>query len=71
VFLFCFQEVDAPHLVTVAELDEDSRAQGVRDVRDGLRIYRACLDTDEFPDYSPGGITAIRIPGYGFKEYDA
>lgn len=70
VFLFAFQEVDAPHLVTVVELDQESREQGHRDVQDGLRRYRACLDSGQFPDYAPGVIT-VRIPQYGFREYAA
>lgn len=70
VFLFVFQETDGANLVTVTELDEDSREQGDRDVREGLRRYRACADADHFPDYAPGVIT-VRIPQYGFREYAA
>lgn len=68
VFLFVFQETDGANLVTVTELDEDSREQGDRDVREGMRIYRACLDADHFPDYA-SGVTTVRIPGYAFREY--
>lgn len=68
VFLFAFQESDGANLVTVVELDAQSREQGIRDVREGLRRYRQCLDDGEFPDYAPGIVT-VSIPGYGFKEY--
>jgi hypothetical protein len=68
-FLFVFQEIDAPHLVTVVELDAPSREQGRRDVADGLRRYVECAETGQWPDYAPDGPITVSIPAYGFRDY--
>ncbi len=56
-FIFVTQEKDAPHLITVSELDAEAKAWGAMKVRQGLARYAECIETGRFPDYADDIIT--------------
>jgi hypothetical protein len=60
-FLFVTQEKDAPHLVTVSELDAEAKAWGAMKVRQGLARYADCVETGRFPDYADDIVT-VSLP---------
>ncbi|GII98362.1 PDDEXK-like uncharacterized protein DUF3799 [Sediminihabitans luteus] len=53
-FLHVVVEVDAPHLVSVVELDADYLAIGAADVRHAIDTYAHCAESGEWPGYAPG-----------------
>ncbi|MEE4419600.1 PD-(D/E)XK nuclease-like domain-containing protein [Streptomyces bugieae] len=57
-FIFVFQSKTAPYLVTVRELDQQSRDIGRAKNERALRIYADCTATDTWPDWT-GPITEI------------
>lgn len=63
VFLFVFQEKTDPFLVTVAEMDAESKAWGRLKVRQGLDTYARCMDTGVWPDYMVDGSGVALPPG--------
>ncbi|MGA4875925.1 PD-(D/E)XK nuclease-like domain-containing protein [Streptomyces lydicamycinicus] len=57
-FIFVFQSKTAPYLVTVRELDQQSRDIGRAKNERALRIYADCMATDTWPDWT-GPVTEI------------
>lgn len=51
-FIFVFQSKTAPHLITVRELDQQSRDIGRAKNQRALRIYADCMATDTWPDWT-------------------
>lgn len=51
-FLFVFQSKTAPYLITVRELDQQSRDIGRAKNERALRIYADCTATDMWPDWT-------------------
>lgn len=51
-FLFVFQSKTAPYLITVRELDTQSRDIGRAKNERALRIYADCVATDTWPDWT-------------------
>jgi ATP-dependent exoDNAse (exonuclease V) beta subunit len=51
-FYFAFYEAQAPHCVTIAELDGAMRILGESKWQRAKRTWRECLDADYWPDYS-------------------
>lgn len=57
-FVFVFQQKTAPYLITVRELDQQSRDIGRAKNERALRIYADCVATDTWPDWT-GPVTEI------------
>ncbi|MEU8839993.1 PD-(D/E)XK nuclease-like domain-containing protein [Streptomyces roseus] len=57
-FIFVFQSKTAPYLITVRELDQQSRDIGRARNDRALRIYADCTTTGEWPDWT-GPVTEI------------
>lgn len=57
-FIFVFQSKTAPYLITVRELDQQSRDIGRARNDRALRIYADCMATGEWPDWT-GPVTEI------------
>jgi hypothetical protein len=60
-FLHVLVETEAPHLVSVVELDVDYLAIGRDRTRAAIDLYARCIDRDEWPGY-PTGITRLAPP---------
>ncbi|OCI31073.1 PD-(D/E)XK nuclease-like domain-containing protein [Oerskovia enterophila] len=60
-FLHVLVETEAPHLVSVVELDVDYLAIGRAKTRAAIDLYARCLERGEWPGY-PTGITRIAPP---------
>lgn len=60
-FLHVLVETEAPHLVSVVELDVDYLAIGRARARAAIDLYARCVERDEWPGY-PAGITRIAPP---------
>lgn len=60
-FIFVTQEKDAPHLVTVSELNDEAKAWGELKVRQGLARYADCVESGTFPDYADD-IVSVGLP---------
>lgn len=64
---------DQPHQVSVTEWDTESLAQGRADKRHAINTYRACLESNTWPDwtdYDPNEVHLIRIPEWRFDEVE-
>lgn len=67
-FLFILAEKTAPYLPAVVELDEEALEYGRRMNARAKRIYRRCLETDEWPGYAPRG--RISLPVWAINRMD-
>lgn len=72
-FVLVAQEKEPPHLVTIAEPDEQAIEWGRELNREALRLYRRCTDTGVWPgyDHGPTGIAVLRLPGWQVAAYEA
>jgi PDDEXK-like domain of unknown function (DUF3799) len=52
-FQFVVVETEAPHLVSVIELDSEFAAIGRARMRRAIETFRACREADEWPGYEP------------------
>lgn len=66
-FLFVTVEKEAPHLVSVTQLCADALALGERQMREAVRIYAACLETDTWPGYGDD-VTVIDLPRWAYSQ---
>lgn len=66
-FALVFVEKDAPHLVTVCDLDANFLDRGERLCRVALERYRDCRESDTWPGY-PGDIHTLNLPGWAARE---
>jgi hypothetical protein len=64
-FVHVFVEKEAPHLVSVIQLDELAIEEGRRKVAHGLEVFRDCTATGLWPDWTdyPDPITRVGLPG--------
>ena len=67
-FLFILAEKTAPYLPAVVELDEEALEYGRRMNTRAKNIYRRCLETGEYPGYTPRG--RISLPGWAINRMD-
>lgn len=67
-FLFILAEKSAPYPPAVVELDEEALEYGRRMNTRAKRIYRRCLDRDEWPGYPETG--RISLPGWAINRMD-
>jgi PDDEXK-like domain of unknown function (DUF3799) len=70
-FLFVFQEVSAPYLVHVIELEPDLLAMGDDLNRRALALYADCVERDTWPGYNDGGITSVHAPAWALRQHEA
>ena len=59
-FLFIAQEKTPPYLVSVVQLDDESRARGHERNRQARALWLDCMTRDQWPAYP--GITTVSIP---------
>ena len=64
-FLFILAEKSAPYPVAPVELDEEALEYGRRMNERAKRIYRNCLEHDEWPGYPETG--RISLPGWAIN----
>lgn len=71
-FCFIFQEKHPPHLVTVAQLEDDAIAAGHRAMRCAIETYRECTESGTWPGYiGDQEIADIDLPPWAsrYEEY--
>lgn len=66
LFYFIFVGKDAPHLVTVVELDEAAVNAGRRRIRQAIQIWQDCRESGVWPAYSTE-IELIGLPRWAAK----
>jgi hypothetical protein len=67
-FPFVVQAKDAPYLVTVVELDDDSIERGRRRNHRALEIFRSCTENGHWPSYLPDTEYAtVRVPSWALR----
>ena len=65
-FLFIVQEKEPPYLVSVCELDDDSRAAGAEPNATARALFLECMTTGEWPAYAPR-VHPVTIPRYSYS----
>lgn len=63
-FLFIVVEVDPPHLVSVISLKADAVALGRDQNAKAARIYKACMESGQWPSYTGGEVAEIELPSW-------
>ncbi|GAB3884478.1 PD-(D/E)XK nuclease-like domain-containing protein [Terrabacter terrigena] len=66
-FLFIVQEKTAPYLVSVCELDAESRAVGAQRNRDARRLYLDCMTSGLWPGYE-ARVHRVSLPPYVLRD---
>lgn len=66
-FLNVVVEIDAPHLVSVVELDSDAIEAGRARYADALDTYARCVDSGQWPGYTDHTPTIIRLPAWATR----
>jgi hypothetical protein len=66
-FVFIVQEKDPPYLVSVCELDDDSRTAGAEANAVARALFLECMTTGEWPAYAPR-VHPVTIPRYLLTE---
>jgi hypothetical protein len=69
-FLFVFQEVDPPYLVTVVECNAEAREWARLQIAHGLDLYARCKAADHWPDYAPNGPISLGIPQWAERRFE-
>lgn len=68
-FLFVVVEKDAPHLVSVIELDSPSIIEGRRLNREAIETYAQCVATDTWPSYPNNDeVQLVSLPLWAFSD---
>lgn len=76
-FVLVAQEKEPPHLVTIAEPDEQAMWWGRELNRQALDLYRRCTESGVWPGYEAdlpadhGGIARLSLPGWQVAAYEA
>jgi hypothetical protein len=69
--LFVVQEKEAPYLVSVVELDYDSRRAGRRRYRRAINEYLKCVASGDWPGYvADNDIRYISLPAWAIRRED-
>jgi hypothetical protein len=66
-FLFCFVETTGKHLASIVQPDESMLHLGRMRWKRAKRIWRKCLETNEWPGW-PGGIQTVYPTNYQIQE---
>lgn len=61
-FLHVLVEVEAPHAVSVVQLDDEALRIGAMKAARAREIYRDCTEADAWPGYDPTVIHQISLP---------
>lgn len=69
-FNFIVQSKTAPHIVTVVKLDAEAERIGHIENREALHVYKRCLETDEWPDFTPQGPVTLTVPVWVARLYE-
>lgn len=75
-FVLVAQEKDPPHLITIAEPDDEALAWGRELNRHALHTYARCTTVGEWPGYEAqlppedGGIARLTLPGWQVAAYE-
>lgn len=69
-FVFCFQEKDPPHLITIAQPNDDAMTWGRAMNRKALDVYRDCTRKGEWPAYS-SDVISVALPRWAEYEHEA
>ena len=69
-FLLVFQEVEPPHLVTVAQPDEEAVRIGHERNRRALEIYRDCVQSGRWPGYADDEVVQLSLPRYAIYQHE-
>lgn len=67
-FAFIAVEKTPPFFVSVIELDEEALDLGRALNAKALATYARCIETDEWPGYTPSGYATVSLPRWAFKE---
>ncbi|NUT48091.1 MAG: hypothetical protein HOV94_12390 [Saccharothrix sp.] len=70
LFLFVFQEKQAPYIVTVAEVEVDFLRLGRSDNRRALALYADCVATGNWPGYSDD-VVRVEPPRWAVAQLNA
>lgn len=68
VFLFIVQETTAPYLVSVVQLDPPDMRIGAHLNREAIRLYKQCVDRDEWPGYGDD-IAHVALPSWYTRDF--
>ncbi len=71
-FLFVIVETRAPHLVSVVQLDRESKQIGEGLGRAAINTYKQCMETGEWPGFTDQQPELVSLPGWiknQFEEY--
>lgn len=69
-FLLVFQEKDPPHLVTVAQPDNDAMQAGMRRARKAMDLYRRCRTAGHWPGYTDGSVIPLSMPRWAQVQHE-
>lgn len=61
-FLFIVVEVEPPHLVSVISLKADAVALGRDQNAKAARIFKACVESGQWPSYTGGEVAEVELP---------
>lgn len=67
-FVFIAVEKTPPYLVGVYELDPVWKERGMKRMEEGLKLFKECLETDTWPDYTPKEIGVLHAPHWVSQE---
>ena len=68
-FVFIAVETVEPFGVSIFEFDERAIVEGERAMRRAARIYKHCLEADEWPGYAPS-VNVIEFPSWTQVEFE-
>ena len=69
-FLFVFQEIDPPYVVSVIEPDATALRIGAERNREAIETYRMCVESGQWPGHVPDdAIPTIPLPAWAERQY--
>lgn len=67
-FLFVFVEKDPPHLITIAQPDQESLEVGAARNRRALEVFRDCTEAGVWPGYTTD-VELISLPRWAARDF--
>ena len=67
-FLFVVVEVEPPHIVSVISLKADAVELGREQNAKAARIYKACIDSGQWPSYTGGEVAEVELPNWYIRQ---
>lgn len=68
-FVLVFVEINAPHLITVVQLDPNALAWGERLNRKAINTYAHCTRTNTWPSYADG-VISVDLPYWATRQLE-